>query len=91
MLIILVGCSQGKRPLEEALDYQLIHYKFNSPDCNPAIMPCFEVSLEYPEFKNGDSLAVFLANRIIKNSTLDFLGMGDVESVILILTAMKET
>lgn len=77
---ILLGCSQIKGNLGQSLNYTMVETEFQTPDCQPETDACLMIKLQYPKFDTGDSLAQFLANRIIKNSMLDNLGMGDVES-----------
>ena len=79
-IIFIIGCDSRNKAEKELLDYTMEKIVHQTPDCEPERDPCLMVDLTYPVFNNGDSVAQFLANRIIKNSTLDFLGMGDVES-----------
>ena len=78
-LVLLSGCiHQGIAPL----DFSTVQYKYQTPDCEPETDACLMVNLSYPNFDQGDSVARHLANRIIRNSILDNIGMGNVESEI---------
>ena len=79
-LSIAMGCKGPQSEATNALGYELKSIEFQTPECEPERDPCFLATITYPEFNSGDSMAVYLANRIIRNSTLDFIGMGDVES-----------
>jgi Protein of unknown function (DUF3298) len=76
-IILLSNCTTVS---EKGLDYKLVKYAYQTPDCEPEKDGCLMVSMMYPEFELGDSLARLLANRIIKNSLLDNIGMGDAEA-----------
>jgi uncharacterized protein DUF3298 len=77
-LVLLAGCTSKKGG---ALDYSTVNLQFQSPDCEPENDACLMVSIKFPLFDQGDSLALVLANRIIRNSIIDNIGMGDVESI----------
>jgi hypothetical protein len=80
LVIILASCGQLKEKQDDLLNYTMVTTEFNSPGCQPETEACLMLNIAYPNFDSGDSLARFLANRIIKNSILDNIGMGDVES-----------
>lgn len=80
LLIFLASCSEKFMNNDQNLDYGLRAIEFNSPGCQPETEACLMIKINYPNFNSGDSLAMLLANRIIKNSILDNIGMGDVES-----------
>jgi hypothetical protein len=81
ILTFALSCQAPESDLANTLDYELKVIEYQTPDCEPEHDPCFLATITYPQFNNGDSMAVRLANRIIRNSTLDFIGMGDVEAV----------
>lgn len=80
LLLLLASCSQYMENNDQNLDYELTTKEFNTPGCQPETEACLMIKINYPSFNSGDSLAMFLANRIIKNSILDNIGMGDAES-----------
>lgn len=82
IFIIIIGCNSHKPIENELLDFKLEKLVYKTPGCEPERDPCLMVDLTYASFNDGDSVARFLANRIIRNSTLDFIGMGDVEATI---------
>ena len=77
VFILLANCTQNSN---KGLDYTMMKSEFQSANCEPETDACLMVTITYPQFDTGDTLAMFLANRIIKNSILDNIGMGDVES-----------
>ena len=77
IIVLLVNCTSNSH---KELDYKMVKAEFKSLDCEPETDACLMVTIAYPQFDEGDSLALFLANRIIRNSVLDNIGMGDVES-----------
>lgn len=80
-LIHATSCSNDQGS-GKPLDYELIKVEYRTENCEPERDACLMVDLSYAKFIEGDSLAQYLANRIIRNSTLDFLGMGDVEAAV---------
>jgi len=80
LVIFLANCTQIAENTDQSLNYTMVATEFNTPDCQPETDACLMIKIKYPKFDAGDSLAMFLANRIIKNSILDNIGMGDVES-----------
>ena len=76
--LMLTNCTNKKAGLE----YTFVSSEFTSPDCEPEKEACLMLSINYPQFDKGDSVAMHLANRIVKNSILDNIGMGDVESTV---------
>ena len=79
-LIFLINCTPSDDDSNQNLGYTLVKTDFKSPDCEPETDACLMLNIAYPRFDKGDSLAILLANRIVKNSILDNIGMGDVES-----------
>ena len=77
VFILLANCTQNSN---KGFDYTMMKSEFQSANCEPETDACLMVTITYPQFDNGDTLAMFLANRIIKNSILDNIGMGDVEA-----------
>jgi hypothetical protein len=77
IIVLLANCTSNSH---KELDYKMVKAEFKSLDCEPETNACLMVTIAYPRFDTGDSLAIFLANRIVKNSILDNIGMGDVES-----------
>ena len=79
-IIFLLNCTPAADDSEQKLGYTMVKVDFRSPNCEPETQACLMVDILYPRFDKGDSLAMLLANRIVKNSILDNIGMGDVES-----------
>jgi len=79
-LIFLINCTPPADNIQQKLGYTMQTVEFRSPDCEPETDACLMLDIVYPRFDKGDSLAMLLANRIMKNSILDNIGMGDVES-----------
>jgi Protein of unknown function (DUF3298)/Deacetylase PdaC len=77
VIVLLTGCAKDGT---NNLDYTIVKVQFQSTDCQPETDACLMVTMAYPQFNQGDSLAQLLANRIIRNSILDNIGMGDAES-----------
>ena len=75
---MLANCTQNSN---KGLDYTMMKSDYQSADCEPETDACLMITITYPQFDKGDTLPMLLANRIIKNSILDNIGMGDVESV----------
>lgn len=81
LLIILLNFSCERTDnASPALEYEFRSIDYQSPNCEPEHDPCLMVKMAYPFFMIGDSAARAQANMIIRNSTLDFIGMGDVEA-----------
>jgi hypothetical protein len=76
-IALLANCTGNNN---KGLDYTMVTSDFKSADCEPETDACLMVTITYSRFNKGDTLAMILANRIIKNSILDNIGMGDVES-----------
>lgn len=76
-IVLLANCTGINN---KGLDYTMVNHEYQSGDCEPETDACLMVTIAYPRFDQGDTLAMFLANRIIKNSILDNIGMGDVAS-----------
>ena len=79
-IIFLLNCTPSPDNSKQILDYTMVKVEFMDEDCQPETDACLMVTIEYPRFVKGDSMAMILANRIVKNSILDNIGMGDVES-----------
>ena len=79
-IMLITGC--GVKSEVDLLDYEIKTVNYQTPNCQPERDACLMVELNYPYFAEGDSLARYLANRIIRNSTLDFMGMGDIEAAV---------
>ena len=77
VFILLANCTQNSN---KGLDYTMMKSEFQSANCEPETDACLMITITYPQFDKGDTLPMLLANRIIKNSILDNIGMGDVES-----------
>ena len=78
--VVFISCSTPQQQDTHRLDYELRNINYQSGNCEPERDACLMVKMEYPHFVSGDSTARSKANMIIRNSTLDFLGMGDVEA-----------
>lgn len=76
-IALLANCTGNSN---KGLDYTMVKADFKSADCEPETDACLMVTIIYPRFNKGDTLAMILANRIIKNSILNNIGMADVES-----------
>ena len=87
-VVSITSCNS----ISENLDYELRLLEYQSPNCEPERDACLMVDLEYAYFMDGDSAAKSIANMIVRNSTLDFLGMGDVEAKVTpgLETAVKD-
>jgi hypothetical protein len=79
-LIFLPGCNPSADESSQKLGYEIVRTEFKSPDCEPETDACLMITIDYPHFDKGDSIARHLANRIVKNSILDNIGMGDAEA-----------
>lgn len=77
-VLLFSSCGGVKN---KRLEYNFLTIDHQSVGCEPERDACFIARLDYPNFHTGDSMAVFLANRIIRNSTLDYLGLGNAEDV----------
>jgi len=79
VVMSLTACTSVTEKQKARLDYQVQTEMYKTAHCEPETDACLMASITYPRFTKGDSLAVLLANRIIKNSILDALGMGEAE------------
>ena len=77
IIVLLANCTSNSH---KELDYKMVKAEFKSLDCEPETDACLMVTITYPKFEKGDSMAVVLANRIVKNSILDNIGVGDAET-----------
>lgn len=74
-LLLCIGCTGGGK-----LGYQITHIEFNDQDCLQEKEACFVANLNFPEFEGLDSIQLLHTNKIIGNTIMDALGLGDVES-----------
>lgn len=52
-----------------------------TPDCAPEDDPCFMATTEYPVFEGAFEAS---ANKVVNNTILDAMGLGDVESNVVV-------
>lgn len=79
LVTFCLGCVSGRG----GLDYRISHTEYNNQDCQQEKEACFVANINYPEFEGLDSLKLIFPKRIVGNSIIDALGMGDSESTEL--------